>query len=82
MWYRSEPASPAPPAALQETPCLEKEVCIVYTLIHVAPQSTVWWNVFMVFLHNRAAKLFKKDVIQKPFLKGAEWRLFQRRSIF
>ena len=27
-------------------------------------------------------KLFKKDIIQKPFLKGAEWRLFQRRSIF
>ena len=27
-------------------------------------------------------KLFKKDIMQKPFLKGAEWRLFQRRSIF
>ena len=26
-------------------------------------------------------KLFKKDIMQKPFLKGAEWRLFQRRSI-
>ena len=27
-------------------------------------------------------KLFKKDIMQKPFLKGAEWRLFQHRSIF
>ena len=27
-------------------------------------------------------KLFKKDIMQKPFLKGAEWHLFQRRSIF
>ena len=27
-------------------------------------------------------KLFKKDIMQKPFFKGAEWRLFQRRSIF
>ena len=27
-------------------------------------------------------KLCKKDIIQKPFLKGAEWRLFQRHSIF
>ena len=27
-------------------------------------------------------KLFKKDIMQKPFLKGAEWRLFQCRSIF
>ena len=27
-------------------------------------------------------KLFKRDIMQKPFLKGAEWRLFQRRSIF
>ena len=27
-------------------------------------------------------KLFKKDIMQKPFLKGAEWRLFQRHSIF
>ena len=27
-------------------------------------------------------KLFKKDIMQKPFLKGAEWRFFQRRSIF
>ena len=26
--------------------------------------------------------LFKKDIMQKPFLIGAEWRLFQRRSIF
>ena len=26
-------------------------------------------------------KLFKKDVMQKPFLYGAEWRLFQRCSI-
>ena len=27
-------------------------------------------------------KLFKKDIVQKPFLKEAEWRLFQRRSTF
>ena len=27
-------------------------------------------------------KLFKKEIMQRPFLKGAEWRLFQRRSIF
>ena len=27
-------------------------------------------------------KLFKKDIMRKPFLKGAEWRLFQRRNIF
>ena len=27
-------------------------------------------------------KLLEKDIMQKPFLKGAEWRLFQRRSIF
>ena len=27
-------------------------------------------------------KLFKKDIMQKPFLKGAECRLFQRRSTF
>ena len=27
-------------------------------------------------------KLCEKDFMQKPFLKGAEWRLFQRRSIF
>ena len=27
-------------------------------------------------------KLSKKDIMQKPFLKGAEWRLFQRCSIF
>ena len=27
-------------------------------------------------------KHFKKDFMQKPFLKGAEWCLFQFRSIF
>ena len=27
-------------------------------------------------------KLFKKYIVQKPFLKEAEWRLFQRRSTF
>ena len=27
-------------------------------------------------------KVCKLDIMQKPFLKGAEWRLFQRRSIF
>ena len=27
-------------------------------------------------------KHFKKDFMRKPFLKGAEWRLFQFRSIF
>ena len=27
-------------------------------------------------------KLFKKDIMQKPFLIGAEWCSFQRRSTF
>ena len=27
-------------------------------------------------------KHYKKDFMQKPFLKGAEWRLFQFHSIF
>ena len=27
-------------------------------------------------------KVCKKDFMQKPFLKGAEWRLFQLGSIF
>ena len=49
------------------------------------PKKKPWTIAFGFFKFDEtmtSPKLCKKHIMQKPCLKGAEWRLFQRRSIF